>query len=141
MRGPARLLLVLALPVVLGKFLEMFLSSKPGKALASKTGQAVLATDEGVDLAKKYAMASAAALGTAATAFAGNVNPPLQSLPNPKTMSMAAVIEDTAELLLATGAVVKVVGSFIRDKEKLRAKTMGGWMPRVSVESRFPADR
>ena len=141
MRGPARILMVLALPLVLGKFLELFLSSKPGKALAAKTGQAVLATDEGVDLAKKYAMASAAAIGTAATALAGNVNPPLQALPNPKTMSMAAVIEDTAELLLATGAVIKVVGSFIRDKEKLRAKTLGGYLPRASVESRFPADR
>jgi ABC-type branched-subunit amino acid transport system permease subunit len=144
MRGPARLLLILAVPLALGKFLEVFLSSKPGKALAARTGQAVLATDEGIDLAKKYAQASAVAVGTAMTALAGNVNPPLQALPNPKTMSMAAVIEDTAELLLATGAVIKVVGSFIRDKEKLRAKTLGGYMPRVElprVESRFPADR
>jgi hypothetical protein len=131
--------MVLALPIVLAKFLELFLSSRPGKALTERTGQAVLSTDEGIELAKKYAAAGAAALGTASTALAGNISPPLQALPNPRTMSMAAVIEDTAELLLATGAVVKVVGAFMRDKEKLRAKTLGGYMPRV--ESRFPADR
>ena len=139
MRGPARLLIVLALPFAIAKFLDLFLSSKPGKALAERTGQAVLSTDEGIELAKKYAAAGANALGTAATALAGNVNPPVAALPNPRTMSMAAVIEDTAELLLATGAIVKVVGAFMRDKEKLRAKTFGGYLPRV--ESRFPAER
>jgi hypothetical protein len=138
-RGPARFLIVLALPFVVAKFLELFLSSKPGKALAEKAGQAVLSTDEGIELAKKYAAAGAAAVGAASVALGGNANPPLQALPNPKTMSMAAVIEDTAELLLATGAVVKVIGAFTRDKEKLRAKTMGGYLPRV--ESRFPAER
>lgn len=135
MRGPARLLLALALPLVLGKFLELFLNSKPGKRLAEKAGQAVLATDEGLDLTKKYAAAGAAALGTAVTVLGGNVSP----LPNPRIMSMAAVIEDTAELLLASGAVIKVVGAFMRDREKLRAKMLGGYLPRV--ESRFPADR
>jgi hypothetical protein len=131
--------MVLALPVIVAKFLELFLSTRPGKALAERTGQAVLSTDEGIDLAKKYAAAGAAAVGAAVTALAGNVSPPLQALPNPRTMSMAAVLEDTAELLLATGAVVKVVGAFMRDKEKLRAKTLGGYLPRV--ESRFPAER
>ena len=137
MRGPARFLIVLALPFAVAKFLELFLSSKPGKALAERTGQAVLSTDEGIELAKKYAAAAATAVGTAAAALGGNVNPPL--IPNPKTMSMAAVLEDTADLLLATGAVVKVIGGFVRDKEKLRAKTFGGYLPRV--ESRFPAER
>jgi hypothetical protein len=131
--------MVLALPIVIAKFLDLFLSSRPGKALAEKTGQAVLSTDEGIELAKKYAAAGAAAVGTAAAALAGNVSPPLAALPNPRTMSMAAVLEDTAELLLATGAVVKVVGAFMRDKEKLKAKTLGGYLPRV--ESRHPADR
>ena len=131
MRGPARVLMVLALPIVIAKFLDLFLSSRPGKALAEKSGQAVLSTDEGIELAKKYAAAGVAAVGTAAAALAGNVSPPLPALPNPRTMSMAAVLEDTAELLLATGAVVKVVGAFMRDKEKLKAKTLGGYLPRV----------
>ena len=139
MRGPARVLMVLALPIVIAKFLELFLSSRPGKALAERTGQTMLATDEGIELAKRYASAGATAIGTAAAALAGNVSPSLEALPNPRTMSMAAVLEDTAELLLATGAVVKVVGAFMRDKEKLNAKTLGGYLPRV--ESRFPAER
>jgi hypothetical protein len=131
--------MVLALPMVIAKFLDLFLSSRPGKALAERAGQAVLSTDEGIELAKKYAAAGATAVGAATAALRGSASAPLPALPNPRTMSMAAVLEDTAELLLATGAVVKVVGAFMRDKEKLTAKTLGGYLPRV--ESRFPAER
>jgi hypothetical protein len=129
-KGPARLLVILVLPLIIGKVLEVFLSSGPGRKVAEKAGVAELSTAEGVEVAKKYAAAGSAAIGTAATALAGRVQQTPHAVPNPKNLSYAAVAADTAELLLATGALVKVVGDFIRDREELKVKTLGGALRR-----------
>lgn len=126
MKGPARLAVILLLPIVIAKVLDIFLNSGAGRKLASKSGYAELTTDEGVEMAKKYTAAGAAALGTAVTALGNRAQLVPNAPPNLKRLSMAAVIQDTAELLLATGAVVKVVGDFMRDREELRVKTLGG---------------
>lgn len=126
MTGPARVLVVLVLPLIIGKLLEVFLSSGAGRAAAQKVGVPELSTAEGVEVAKKYAAAGAAAFNTAATALARPVVQAPHAVPNPKAFSYAAVAQDTAELLLATGALVKVVGDFLKDREKLRVKTLGG---------------
>ena len=127
MRGPARLLLILVLPLITAKFLDAFLTSKPGKKVADKIGMPELSTDEGIDMAQKYAAAGSAALSAAATALTAKVGYPVTPMgPNPKTLSWAAIASDTAELLIATGAMVKVVGDFMKDREELRVKTLAG---------------
>jgi hypothetical protein len=123
-KGPARLLVVLVLPLVIGKLLELFLSSGPGRSVAEKAGIGELTTGEGIDLAKKYASAAGAAVATAATALTSSVPQPLYPLTSAKTASYAAVAQDTAELLIATGALVKVVGDFLKDRERLRLKKL-----------------
>lgn len=126
MKGPARLLVILVLPIVLGKVLELFLSSGPGKKVAANVGVGDLTTEEGIEMAKKYAAAGAAAASTAATALAGKAQMATGAVPNPKALATSAVAQDTAELLLATGALVKVVGDFLKDREELRVKKVGG---------------
>lgn len=130
MKGPARLLVVLVLPLIIGKVLEFFLSSGPGRKAAEKVGAGELTTTEGVEVAKKYAAAGAGAISVAATALAGRVQQAPHAVPNPKNLSYSAVAADTAELLLATGALVKVVGDFLRDREELKVRTLGGALRR-----------
>jgi hypothetical protein len=125
-KGPARLLVVLVLPLIIGKVLELFLSSSPGKAVARKAGVAELTTEEGVEMAKKYAAAAGGAVSMAATAL---TKPASSPLPNPRNMAYSAVAQDTAELLLATGALVKVIGDFLKDREQLKVKKLGGALP------------
>ena len=129
MKGPARLLVVLVLPLIIGKVLELFLSSSPGKSVARKAGVAELTTEEGIEMAKKYAAAAGGAVSMAATALTRPVSPATNPLPNPRNMAYSAVAQDTAELLLATGALVKVVGDFLKDREQLKVKKMGGALP------------
>lgn len=126
MRGPARLLVILVLPIVLGKVLGLFLSSSPGRKVATNVGMGDLTTEEGIDMAKKYAAAAGVAASTAATALMGKVQMTAGAVPNPKAVATAAVAQDTAELLLATGALVKVIGDFLKDREELRVKKLGG---------------
>jgi hypothetical protein len=125
-RGPARLLFVMVLPLVIAKVLEMFLSSSPGQKAAAKVGMGELSTEEGIEMAKKYAAAAGAAVSTAATALTQPAQRASTPLPNPRNMAYSAVAADTAELLLATGALVKVVGDFIKDREQLKVKKLGG---------------
>ena len=129
MKGPARLLVVMVLPLIIGKLLELFLSSSPGKSVARKAGVAELTTEEGIDMAKKYAAAAGGAVSMAATALTKPVTQASPPLPNPRNMAYSAVAQDTAELLLATGALVKVVGDFLKDREQLKVKKLGGGLP------------
>jgi hypothetical protein len=125
-KGPARLLVVLVLPMVIAKVLEIFLSSGAGKSAARKAGMGELTTDEGVEMAKKYAAAAGGAVSLAATALTKPVSQATNPLPNPRNMAYSAVAQDTAELLLATGALVKVVGDFLKDREQLKVRKLGG---------------
>lgn len=115
MRGPSRLLFLLVLPFVIGKALEMFLPSRAGRAAASRVGQPELATEAGVEMATQYLSASAQAATGAVSALRGE-------RVTARRGGAAAITEDTAELLLAAGAAVKIVSSFLRDRERLRAR-------------------
>ena len=126
MKGPARLLVVLVLPLIIGKVLELFLSSGAGKSVARKAGVGELTTEEGIEMAKKYAAAAGGAVSLATTALTKPVAQATSPVPNPRNMSYAAIAQDTAELLLATGALVKVVGDFLKDREQLKVKRLGG---------------
>lgn len=126
MKGPARLLVILVLPIVIGKILEVFLSSAPGRKLAEKSGNGMLATEEGIDMARKYGSAGLAAATTAATALMNRASLVPDARPDPKALSFAAIAQDTAELLLATGALVKVAGDFMKDREELKVRKLGG---------------
>jgi len=128
-RGPARLLIVLVLPLIVGKVLEMFLSSSPGQKAVAKVGMGELSTDEGIEMAKKYAAAAGGAVSAAAAALTKPATQASSPLPNPRNMALSAVAQDTAELLLATGALVKVVGDFLKDREQLKVKKPGGALP------------
>jgi hypothetical protein len=128
-KGPARLLVVLVLPLIIGKVLELFLSTGPGKSVARRAGVADLTPDEGIEMAKKYAAAAGGAVSAAATALTAPVVHASSPLPNPRNMALSAIAQDTAELLLATGALVKVVGDFLKDREQLKVKKMGGALP------------
>jgi hypothetical protein len=125
-RGPARLLVILVLPLVLGKVLQLFLGSGAGKKLTANVGMGELSTEEGIDMASKYASAGAAAVSTALTALGNKTHLATGAVPSPKSLATAAIAQDTAELLLATGALVKVVGDFLKDREELRVKKVGG---------------
>lgn len=126
MRGPARLLVVLVLPLVLGKFLQVFLGSDAGRKVTAKVGMGELSSEEGIDMAVKYASAGAAAVSTAVTALGNKAQVANGAVPNPRSLATAAIAQDTAELLLATGALVKVVGDFLKDREELRVRKLGG---------------
>lgn len=125
-KGPARLLVILVLPMVLGKVLQLFLGSGVGKKVAANVGIGDLTTEDGIDMATKYAAAGAAAASSAATALVGKAQLATGAVPSPRSLATAAVARDTAELLLATGALVKVVGDFLKDREELRVKKLGG---------------
>jgi hypothetical protein len=125
-RGPARLVAIVVLPLILGKVLQLFLGSPPGRKLVESAGMGELGTEEGVDMATKYASAGAAAVSAAVTALGNKTQLAAGAVPNPKTLMTAAVAQDTAELLLATGALVKVVGDFLKEREELRIRKLGG---------------
>ncbi|TAK24755.1 MAG: hypothetical protein EPO26_05970 [Chloroflexota bacterium] len=115
MRGPTRLLILLVLPFVIGKALETFLTSRAGRAVANRAGQPEMATEAGIEMAKQYVSASAQAATGAVSALRGE-------RVTARRGGVAAIAEDTAELLLAAGAAVKIVSSFLRDRERLRAR-------------------
>jgi hypothetical protein len=125
-KGPARLLVIFVLPLVLGKALAMFLGSGAGRKLAARVGAAELATEEGIEMASRYASAGAGAISGAVSALTNKAELAAGAVPNPKALMTAAVARDTAELLLATGALVKVIGDFLKDREELRVKKLGG---------------
>jgi hypothetical protein len=115
MRGPARLLVVVLLPVIVGKLVEMYLRSRSGQAAMARVGSAELSTPAGIALARDYVGTGSAALGAAIGAL--STSPPARAVGT----SAATIALDTAELLIAAGGLVKVVGDFLRDRDRLRA--------------------
>jgi hypothetical protein len=125
-RGPARLLAIVVLPLILGKVLQVFLGTGAGRKLVESAGMGELGTEEGIDMATKYASAGAGAVSAALTAIGNKTQLATGAVPNANALMTAAVAQDTAELLLATGALVKVVGDFLKDREELRVRKLGG---------------
>jgi hypothetical protein len=120
MRVPKAVLLFI-LPLVLSKVAQMVLSSKPGKNAVRRIGQPELATEKGVELATDYSKRVASALGVAAI----GVQQKLERSPRETAgYGWSTVMQDTAELLLATGALLRVASEFVRDKEKMRHKQL-----------------
>lgn len=117
MRLPKAALLFLV-PIVLARFVNIVLSSRPGRKLADKAGQAELATEKGIDLAGDYAGKVAAVMTVAAASVQDKVVR-LGSEPKRERTSWSQIAHDTADLLLATGGVLKVVAEFVEDKEEL----------------------
>ena len=88
-----------------------------------------------IDTANQHKLAFAdlmtrlTSLNLNATALTKPATQATNPLPNPRNMAYSAVAQDTAELLLATGALVKVVGDFLKDREQLKVKKLGGALP------------
>ncbi|HUE75989.1 MAG TPA: hypothetical protein VMP10_04100 [Chloroflexota bacterium] len=120
MRVPKAVLLFI-LPLVLSKVAEMILSSKPGKNAVRRIGQPELTTEKGIDLATDYSKRAVGALGVAAI----GVQQKLERSPDDRAgFSWSNVMQDTADLLLATGGLLRISSEFVRDKEKMRRKQL-----------------
>lgn len=106
-------------PVAVGKALDVFLKSESGRKLAARTGNEVLVTPEGRELAKKYTGLAATAIGGALGAKkAGELGEGLRSIKERRATDWLGIAEDTAAILLAVGALVKAVADFVREKRR-----------------------
>lgn len=118
MKGAYKAALIFLAPALLAKGLDLFLKSESGRKLANRTGNEVLATPEGREIAKKYTGMAVGAVGGALSAKKIELGEGLRTIAGPKRTDWLGVAEDTAALLLATGALIKAVADFVREKRR-----------------------
>src|SRR5687768_634320 len=101
MQRVPKTVILFILPIVLAKLAEMILSSRPGKRVANRLGQPELTTEKGVELASDYSRKVATVLGAAATDVQTKLSR-TAAIERPAGVSWGLVMQDTADLLLAT---------------------------------------
>jgi len=118
MKAVYKAALVFLAPALLAKGLDLVLKSESGRKLAARTGNEVLSTREGREIAKKYTGMAVGAVSGALSAKKGELGEGLRSIPGPRRTDWLGVAEDTAALLLAFGALIKAVADFAREKRR-----------------------
>ncbi len=111
----ARAILAFLLPLLLGKAFEKYLATDSGAKLAVKLGEPALASEEGRSMVRKYAAA-------AATAAVGVVYSLQQREARYPGRNKSEAIGSFAELLLAGGALAKVVSDYLAEKQLLAVR-------------------
>lgn len=105
----------------LSEIARRLLTSGVGRSLADKVGRSELATPEGAGAASKE-VKRAVGFVKAIT----NPNPPAPEEPALTTgPRWVGIARDSAEMLLAVGAVLKVLSDFVQEDEKLRRRVLG----------------
>lgn len=107
--------LILAAPFVVASIIATFLGTKTGKSFAEKLGNPELATMEGRAVVKKYTQGFT---GLALTTFARMKSKDDRAAA--KELGWSYLTSDVAELCLATGALLKVVSSFLEEHAELK---------------------
>jgi hypothetical protein len=118
MKGSYKTALVFVGPLLLAKGLDAFLKSASGRRLAARTGNDVLATREGREIAKKYTGVAAGVVTGALGAKKAGIGDGLRTIARPEGANWLGVAEDTAAILLAVGGLLKAVSDFAREKRK-----------------------
>lgn len=118
MKGLLRALGVLALTIVIGEILKRVLTSGLGRALMGRLGHPELATLEGAEEAKKKLKQ-----GIQLVRSLSRPEPEAAARERPSASSgWLRTVRDAAEMLLATGGLLKAVADFIREDEHLRQR-------------------
>lgn len=116
MKSPGRALVMIVVPIVIARILTVFLTSRAGRKTLSAVGQGDLATARGAELVGRY-------VGPGVASVAGAVDAVRGDHLTEKPVTAAAIATDTAELLLAAGAVVQTFAGFLQAREKLQLAT------------------
>ncbi len=105
------------MPLVVGRLIEIVLTTPPGKRLADATGNPGLASAEGRRIVRKYSGAAAAVAFGAALALA---RPPAEQAAKPR--GKMETVRHLSELLLAAGALLKVAVDFAHDRQEMERR-------------------
>ena len=119
MSDATRSVIAFALPLAVGRLLEYALGTAWGRDLVAKRGSPELATPEGRAVVRKYsgaAAASAAALAFTAGRFGGAKGEARQG--------GEATLTNVAELVLASGALLRVWADYAKDRKKVVGSTV-----------------
>lgn len=120
MKGVYRWLLIFAVSLMAAKLIETFLTSRPGRRLMEQTGSAVLLSDEGLDIVRRYSKeATEVVLDTVL-----NRRSHRESVPHNRRRDAdwANSFEDVAYLVLGIGSLMRVAVDFLRERQELRSK-------------------
>ncbi|MCL4466475.1 MAG: hypothetical protein M1401_15570 [Chloroflexi bacterium] len=117
MAGASQTVFAFAVPFVVGRVAEFALGTQWGKDLATSTGNAQLASDEGRHLVRRYSGAAAAAAATLAFVMG--------RLPSERSAAKAdrvQMVTYASEILLAAGALLKVGADYLKDRQVMTSK-------------------
>ncbi|MBI3968977.1 MAG: hypothetical protein HY329_25335 [Chloroflexi bacterium] len=109
--------IILASPFVVASVVTTFLGTGTGKRLARKIGNPELATMEGRAVVKKYTQGIT---GLAVTTYARLATKEPNRIQRASGVDWSNLTSDVAELCIATGGILKVVSSFIEERNELR---------------------
>src|SRR5207247_180690 len=102
---------------VAGELVKRLLTSGPGRGALSRLGRPELATHEGAHAASKEVKRGVGFIRTLV-----QVQPAPAASPAPIGPRWVGIARDSAEMLLAAGAVLKTMADFVQEDEKLRRR-------------------
>jgi hypothetical protein len=105
-----------AVPLVVGRAVEMVLGTPWGKDLVESTGNGSLATSEGRRLVRRYS-ATAAAISLGAVVTIGRAT----GKPRPR-VDRLETLQNLSELFLAAGALLKVFVDYTKDRREMERR-------------------
>ena len=118
MKNLLRALAFLVGSFVAGELIKRLLTSRPGGAVMQRLGRPELATHEGAHAASKEVKRG---IGFVRNLLQAPNAPPEapKAVAGPRWVGIA---RDSAEMLLAAGAVLKTMADFVQEDEKLRQR-------------------
>lgn len=115
MRALRRIAIVFASSLIIAKLVDVFLISDFGKRIIRRSGFESLLTEEGTETARRYSkMAAGLLVGTFLTLRARRHGKQVVETGLVKTA------ENAAEVVMAAGALAKIVSDFLREEEEIR---------------------
>jgi len=109
----------LALSWLVGTAIKKVLTSSPGRGLLGRLGHAEIGTLEGADAASKKVKQG---IELARSLSRPEQRAGAQVERAPTGPRWVRTLRDAAEMLLATGALLKAVSDFVREDERLRKR-------------------
>ena len=107
------------LSMVVGEVVKRLLTSRMGDATMNKLGQPHLATDKGAAAASREAKRAVGLVKQVTTPKSAMAQPIVPETGQPGWVSLA---RDSAEMLLAAGAVLKVAADFAGEDKRLQKR-------------------
>ncbi len=116
MKALRRMIFVFVASLVAAKLVDLFLSSDFGKRALRSAGHESLLTEKGTEAAKRYSKTATGLLVGTALALRSYGRDK-----NRRGSSTATTAENAAELVMAAGALAKIVSDFLHEEEEIRS--------------------